>query len=54
MPAAQLMVIGNWSEAAKSKLAAPRLSFSGYVQDLPETLRGGIMLVPCALAAAFA
>src|SRR5438309_6220376 len=46
MPAAQLMVIGNWSEAAKSKLAGPRLSFSGYVQDLPETLRGGIMLVP--------
>src|SRR5262249_40344360 len=46
MPAAQLVVVGKWSESAKSKLTVPGMSFSGYVRDLPATLRGGIMLVP--------
>src|SRR5207249_3666930 len=46
MPAAQLVVVGKWSESAKSKLAVPGMSFSGYVRDPPAMLRGGIMLVP--------
>jgi polysaccharide biosynthesis protein PslH len=46
LPSARLVVVGNWSEAAKSRLTSPTVNFSGFVDDLPATLRGGILLVP--------
>src|SRR6266508_691619 len=46
MPGVKLVVVGTWSESAKSKLAVPGISFSGYVRNLRATLQGGIMLVP--------
>lgn len=46
LPSARLLVIGQWKESTKAALAAPGLSFTGFVSDLPATLRGGIMLVP--------
>jgi glycosyltransferase involved in cell wall biosynthesis len=46
MPSAQLVVIGEWSEAARAEYTAPGVTFSGFVKDLASVLRGGIMLVP--------
>ncbi len=46
LPLARLVVIGQWSEAAKSKYAASGVEFAGFVKSLASVLRGGIMLVP--------
>jgi glycosyltransferase involved in cell wall biosynthesis len=46
LPASRLVVVGSWSESAKAKLVRPHVTFSGFVTNLPATLRGGIMLVP--------
>jgi glycosyltransferase involved in cell wall biosynthesis len=46
LPSAKLVVVGRWSRSAQAHFAAPSVSFPGFVNDLAETLRGGIMLVP--------
>ena len=46
LPSTTLDVIGNWSETAKSQLAAPGVNFVGFAPDLPGALRRSIMLVP--------
>jgi glycosyltransferase involved in cell wall biosynthesis len=46
LPAARLVVIGEWSAATINSKSSPSVSFTGFVPDLASTLRGGIMLVP--------
>lgn len=46
LPSSRLVVIGEWTEFTKAAWRAPGVSFTGFVSDLPATLRGGIMLVP--------
>ncbi|HEX5234815.1 MAG TPA: glycosyltransferase [Silvibacterium sp.] len=46
LPSARLNVIGKWSKSSMAKYNAPGVSFSGYIPDLAESLRGGIMLAP--------
>lgn len=46
LPTARLVVIGQWSRTWQKRLGGPSISFSGFVPDLTETMRGGIMLVP--------
>jgi glycosyltransferase involved in cell wall biosynthesis len=46
LPEARLMVIGQWSEAVQARFASPAFTFTGFVQNLPAVIRGGIMLVP--------
>jgi polysaccharide biosynthesis protein PslH len=46
LPSARLIVVGQWSHSWRARFAAPAVSFAGFVRDLPQTLRGGIMLVP--------
>jgi glycosyltransferase involved in cell wall biosynthesis len=46
LPSSHLFVIGKWSESRKAKYSAPGVAFTGFVEDLAGTLRGGIMLAP--------
>lgn len=46
LPSSRLVVIGDWSAAAQTRLARPNLEFTGFVRDLSAVLPGGIMLVP--------
>lgn len=46
LPSSSLDVVGRCNETAKAQLAAPGVSFTGFVPDLAAALRGGIMLVP--------
>lgn len=46
LPKSTLLVIGKWREETRASFAAPGVQFSGFVPDLTEVLRGGIMLVP--------
>jgi glycosyltransferase involved in cell wall biosynthesis len=46
IPAARLVVVGEWSAATVKSRSGPSVSFTGFVPDLGSTLRGGIMLVP--------
>jgi glycosyltransferase involved in cell wall biosynthesis len=45
-PAAKLVVIGKWSEAAQAEFAGANVTFAGFVSDLSAAMRGGILLVP--------
>jgi glycosyltransferase involved in cell wall biosynthesis len=46
LPAARLVVVGEWSAATIKSKSGALVSFTGFVPDLVSTLRGGIMLVP--------
>lgn len=46
LPAAQLVVIGEWDRVAQKKYTGNGIAFSGFVEDLSAALRGSIMLVP--------
>ena len=46
LPTARLLVIGAWSNAWRQKFPCRSISFPGFVEDLPATVHGTVMLVP--------
>lgn len=46
LPEARLVVAGKWSESARARLAANGVIFAGFVPDLADVLRRGILLAP--------
>ena len=46
LPSAKLNIVGDWSEKTRSRLAGPKVNFTGFVPDLSPVLKGSVQLVP--------